>query len=107
MDRAVDPTTGTLGIQLLFPNPELLLRPGQYGARASSSTTKQGAPARPQRAVQELQNLYSVAVVDGDNKVAFQNVKVGPRVDSLGHRRTGSRPATRSSSRACSAFRTA
>ena len=36
-----------------------------------------------QRAVQELQNLYSVAVVDGSGKVAFRNVKVGPRVDSL------------------------
>ena len=37
----------------------------------------------PQRAVQELQNLYSVAVVGSDNKVTFRNVKVGPRVDSL------------------------
>jgi membrane fusion protein (multidrug efflux system) len=37
----------------------------------------------PQRAVQELQSLYSVAVVGSDNKVTFHNVKVGPRVDSL------------------------
>ena len=36
----------------------------------------------PQRAVQELQNLYSVALVQ-DGKVAFRNVKVGQRVDSL------------------------
>jgi membrane fusion protein (multidrug efflux system) len=33
--------------------------------------------------VVELQNLYSVAVVGEGNKVAFRNVKVGPRVDSL------------------------
>ena len=33
--------------------------------------------------MQELQNLYSVAVVDDGGKVAFRNVKVGPRVDSL------------------------
>jgi membrane fusion protein (multidrug efflux system) len=32
--------------------------------------------------VQELQNLYSVAIVGSDNKVAFRNVAVGPRVDS-------------------------
>ena len=32
--------------------------------------------------MQELQNLYSVAIVEGD-KVAFRNVKVGQRVDSL------------------------
>jgi membrane fusion protein (multidrug efflux system) len=37
----------------------------------------------PQRAVAELQNLYSVAVVGSDNKVTFRNVKVGPRVDGL------------------------
>ena len=83
VDRAVDPTTGTLGIQLLFPNPELLLRPGQYGRARALLDNKVGALLVPQRAVQELQNLYSVAVVDGSGKVAFKNVKVGPRVDSL------------------------
>jgi membrane fusion protein (multidrug efflux system) len=83
VDRAVDPTTGTLGIQLLFPNPDLLLRPGQYGRARLLLDNKPGALLVQQRAVQELQNLYSVAVVDGSGKVAFKNVKVGPRVDSL------------------------
>jgi membrane fusion protein, multidrug efflux system len=83
VDRAVDPATGTLGIQLLFPNPELLLRPGQYGRARALLDNKVGALLVPQRAVQELQNLYSVAVVDGSGKVAFRNVKVGPRIDSL------------------------
>ena len=45
--------------------------------------TKAGALLVPQRAVVELQNLYSVAVVGAGNKVEFRNVKVGPRVDSL------------------------
>jgi membrane fusion protein (multidrug efflux system) len=83
VDRAVDPATGTLGIQLRFPNPDLLLRPGQYGRARVLLDNKVGALLVPQRAVQELQNLYSVAVVDGSGKVAFRNVKVGPRVDSL------------------------
>jgi membrane fusion protein (multidrug efflux system) len=83
VDRAVDPTTGTLGIQLLFPNPDLLLRPGQYGRARALLDNKPGALLVQQRAVQELQNLYSVATVDGSGKVAFKNVKVGPRVDSL------------------------
>jgi membrane fusion protein (multidrug efflux system) len=83
IDRAVDPTTGTLGIQIEFPNPELLLRPGQYGRVRILLENKPNALLVPQRAVQELQNLYSVAVVGADNKVAFKNVKVGQRVDSL------------------------
>jgi membrane fusion protein, multidrug efflux system len=83
IERAVDPTTGTLAIQFEFPNPERLVRPGQYGRARGVSETKAGALLVPQRAVTELQNLYSVAVVGEGNKVAFRNVKVGPRVDSL------------------------
>ena len=83
VDRAVDPATGTLGIQLQFPNPTLLLRPGQYGRARLLLENKAGALLVQQRAVQELQNLYSIAVVDGGGKVSFKNVKVGPRVESL------------------------
>jgi membrane fusion protein (multidrug efflux system) len=95
VDRAVDPTTGTLGVQVEFPNPDLLLRPGQYGRLRALLDTKVGALLVPQRAVQELQNLYSVAVVDGANKVAFRNVKVGPRVDSLWVVEEGLKPGER------------
>jgi len=82
-ERNIDPTTGTLMLQFTFPNPKLLLRPGQYGRVRADVDVKKGALLVPQRAVQELQNLYSLAVVGPDNKVAFRNVKVGPRVDSL------------------------
>jgi membrane fusion protein (multidrug efflux system) len=83
IERAVDPTTGTLAIQVRFPNPQRLIRPGQYGRARFESEMKTGALLVPQRAVAELQNLYSVAVVGADNKVTFRNVKVGPRVDGL------------------------
>ena len=83
VDRAVDPTTGTLGVQIEFPNPELILRPGQYGRARILIDNRAGAMLVPQRAVQEIQNLYSVAVVGADNKIAFKNVTVGPRVDSM------------------------
>jgi membrane fusion protein (multidrug efflux system) len=83
VDRAVNSTTGTLGIQLNFPNPDNVLRPGQYGRAKLLLDTKSGALLIPQRAVQETQNLHSVAVVGADNKIAFRNVTVGPRVDTL------------------------
>ena len=82
VERAVDPTTGTLGLQLVFPNPQLILRPGQYGRVRILLELKAGALLVPQRAVQELQSIFSVAIVEGD-KVAFRNVKVGQKVDSL------------------------
>jgi membrane fusion protein (multidrug efflux system) len=82
VDRAVDPATGTLGVQFAFPNPDHVLRPGQFGRARVLLETKTGALLVPQRAVQELQNLYSVATIDAGNKVAFRNVKVGQRVGS-------------------------
>jgi len=83
IERAVDPTTGTLAIQVAFPNPQLVVRPGQYGRARFVSEVKRGALLVPQRAVSELQNLYSLAVVGEGNTVKFRNVKVGPRVGSL------------------------
>lgn len=82
IERAVDPTTGTLGMELVFPNPDQILRPGQYGRARILLDTKRGALLVPQRAVQELQSIYTVAIAEG-GKVAFRTVKVGQKVDSL------------------------
>ena len=78
IERAVDPTTGTLAVQFTFPNPQRVIRPGQYGRARFVIEKKMGALLVPQRAVTELQNLYSVATIGEGNKVAFRNVKVGP-----------------------------
>ena len=83
IERAVDPTTGTLAVQFTFPNPGRVVRPGQYGRARFVMETKPGALLVPQRAVTELQNLYSLAVVGAGDKVEFRNVKVGPRVEGL------------------------
>jgi membrane fusion protein, multidrug efflux system len=83
VERQVNAATGTLGVQIYFPNPDSVLRPGQYGRARILVDKKPDAVLIPQRAVQELQSLYSVAVVGSDNKVNFRNVKVGPRVGAL------------------------
>ena len=84
-----------MGIQLEFANPDMLLRPGQYGRARLLLDTSMGALLIPQRSVQELQNLYSVAVVGADNKVAFRSVKVGQRVGSLWIIESGLKPGER------------
>ena len=83
IERNVNAATGTIAMQLLFPNPEFVLRPGQYGRARLLLEMRSGALLVPQRAVRELQNLHSVAVVGEDKKVTFRNVKVGPRVGTL------------------------
>lgn len=95
IERAVNAATGTLGVELVFPNPDFSLRPGQYGRARALLETKTGALLVPQRAVQELQDLYSVAVVGDDNKVTFRTVKVGPRSDGLWVIEEGVKPGER------------
>lgn len=94
-DRAVDPNTGAIRIAGLFPNPGNVLRPGQYGRIRSVTTTETGALLIPQRAVTELQGSYVVAVVDPDNKIRMQPVKVGERLDTLWVIKDGLKPGER------------
>jgi membrane fusion protein (multidrug efflux system) len=95
VERNVDTTTGTIALQIKFPNPERLVRPGQFGRVRFVIDQKKNALLVPQRAVQELQNLYSLAVVGPDGKVSFRNVKVGPREESLWVIEEGLKPGER------------
>ena len=83
VERAVDPTTGTLTGQFIFPNPERILRPSQYGKARFVTDVKQGALLVPQRAVQEIQGLYSIMVVKADSTVEQRMVKASDRVGNL------------------------
>lgn len=80
MDRQVDPTTGTMKIGILFPNPDNMLRPGQYGRVRATVRMHKGALLVPQRAVSEIQGRYLLAVVGADNKVDVRPTQVGARI---------------------------
>jgi membrane fusion protein (multidrug efflux system) len=95
VERNVDTTTGTISLQIKFANPERLVRPGQFGRVKFVIDQKKGALLVPQRAVQELQNLSSLAVVGPDNKVTFRTVTVGPREGSLWVIEEGLKPGER------------
>jgi membrane fusion protein (multidrug efflux system) len=78
-----------------FPNPERIVRPGQYVRVRVVLDVKQDAILVPQAAVQELQATYSVAVVGSDNKTEFRPVEMGRRVGSLWVVEQGLRPGER------------
>src|SRR6266851_4899636 len=78
-NRQVDPSTGTIQIQALFPNPDGSLRPGQYGRiRLRRQDAGQNALVVPEKALIQVQGTYSLAVVSADNKVQQRRVEVGP-----------------------------
>ncbi len=78
-DRQVDITTGTIRVASSFPNPENILRPGQFGRIRAATEQVNGALLVPQKAVNELQGMYQLAVVGDGNKVSIRSVKVGDR----------------------------
>jgi len=82
-DRQVDIQTGAIRLAALFPNPDNVLRPGQFGRVRFISYTRAGALLVPQKAVIELQGSYQVAVVGNDNKVTLKTLKVGERTGAM------------------------
>ncbi|MDB6094698.1 MAG: efflux transporter, family, subunit [Verrucomicrobia bacterium] len=82
IDRQVDANTGTLRVAGTFPNPDRLLRPGQYARIRALVGVNKNSLQIPQRAVTELQDGYQIAVVGADNIAHLRPVKVGARVGS-------------------------
>ena len=77
LDRQVDPKTGTIQVAVSFPNPELTLRPGQYGIARAEIQTIPNALLIPQQAISQLQGSNMIAVVNPDGKAEIRAIKVG------------------------------
>lgn len=75
-ENTVDPQTGTLTMEAYFPNPQFLLRPGQFARIRFPNTLREGALLVPKRAVLRMQGVDSVYKVSADNKVALHTVAV-------------------------------
>jgi membrane fusion protein (multidrug efflux system) len=82
-NRQVDSSTGTLLLQASFPNPDRLLRPGQYARVRIIIDVRKGALLVPQRAVQELQGQFMVSIAGADDTAQVRTVTLGPRIGDL------------------------
>ena len=82
-NRQVDIQTGTIQIQATFPNPDNILRPGQYAKIRAPTDVRHNALLVPQNAVLETQGQYQVAVVGSDNKVTMRTVEIGKQAAGL------------------------
>jgi len=82
LDRQVDISTGSILMQIEFPNPNNFLRPGGFGNIRTVARLEKGALLVPQRAVTNVQGKYLIAVVGSDNKVNIRPVTVGERFEN-------------------------
>lgn len=76
LDRNVDPSTGAILVQSKFPNPERLIRPGQFAKIRGVVDVLPEALLVPQRCVFELQGNYNVLAVDDAGMVSQKRIEI-------------------------------
>ena len=80
MSGVIDPSTGTVQMIAVFPNPEKLLKSGASGSIILPRVNT-GAIIIPQACVSEVQNKKFVYTLGKDNKVVYTEIKVDPQND--------------------------
>jgi len=83
VNREIDSATGALLVEAEFPNPDRLLRPGQFARVRTVLETMSGALVIPRRSIQELQGLYQVYAIGAGDKVELKTVKLGPAIGDM------------------------
>lgn len=91
----VDPKTGTLELQARFPNPHHVILPGQFGKVGIETNLRKDAILVPQRAVQQLQSMQTILVVDPDNKAQLRTITTSDRVGDAWVVEQGLKPGDR------------
>jgi membrane fusion protein, multidrug efflux system len=79
VDRQLNPQTGAIRIAAAFPNPENILRPGQFGRVKAATEVLHNAILVPQAAVNDFQGQEQVYTVAANNTVHVNNVTLGPQ----------------------------
>jgi len=79
VDAAVDTRTDTLALRLTVPNPDGLLKAGQYVRVQVATAVQPNTLLVPQRAVQVLQDKNFLWIVDKDGKAQMRDVHMGPQ----------------------------
>lgn len=83
INREVDATTGAILVQASFPNPNLIVRPGQFARVRARMGVKKDGILIPQKCVTELQGQFSVYAVTDSSTVKTIKIKVGEKLDDM------------------------
>jgi len=92
VDNRVDPNTGTIRLRGVFENPKGHLTPGLFARVRVPGSAPYTARLVPDPAIGTDQGSHYVLVVDGENKVQYRRVTLGPLHNGLRVIRTGLEP---------------
>src|SRR3954470_11193038 len=89
VDNQIDRGSGTLRVRAIFPNPKLLVAPGQFGRLRMPASEPHEAILVPDEAIVTDQSRKLVMVVRDDGTVETRLVQPGPMQDGLRILRSG------------------
>ena len=78
IDNRIDPTTNTIKVRGVIPNPKNLLIPGEYSKVRAFLGDQVNTVLVPQAALEQQQAGFQVYVVANDNTVTARSVTLGP-----------------------------
>jgi membrane fusion protein, multidrug efflux system len=82
VNPTLDAKTGTINVEARFPNPDALIRPGQFARVRLVVQERPDAVLVPQEAVVQAQGTDNAYVVERDGTVAQRSVTLGPRYEN-------------------------
>ncbi len=92
VENRIDVDTATIQGRAIFPNPDLILIPGQFVRLRLLGTPRHPAVLIPDQAIVSDQSQKFIWVVGADNKVEYRKVNPGPMIDGLRVIRDGLKP---------------
>ncbi len=82
VNPTIDQKTGTIDVEARFPNPERLLRPGQFARVQLTVENQPDALLVPQEAIVQSQGVNNVYVVGAGDTVSLRSVQTGTQFGS-------------------------
>ena len=79
---AVASTEGTIIIVVTFPNPNYLLKSGQFARVKANIGIAHPQIIIPKSSINEIQGINSVWVIDPDSTVSYRQITVGNAIDN-------------------------
>ncbi len=81
-DVTVDPTTGSVVLRVVFPNPESVLLPGMFVRAIVKEGTNERAIVVPQQAVsRDPKGNPTALIVDGEDKIQLRRLTLDRAID--------------------------
>ena len=79
--KDISDAMGALQIVVIFPNPDYLLKPGQFARVTADIGESQPAVFVPERAVSQAQGVNSVWIVHNNGTAEYRQVELGGSLD--------------------------